>query len=90
VKPLRFKVGDRVTVRVGAYTGARGRITQRAHEDVRPTLQWIVTFDQPSGEFSWAGFNDLELEPWTVHPDHRPYSVGALQHPMRHGAGGLR
>jgi hypothetical protein len=89
---LRFRVGDRVTVTCGAratvtsgaLVGARGRITQRAHADVRPNLDWVVTFEEPRPEGrEWAGFADDELAPWTVHPDHRPGSVGALQHPAR-------
>ncbi len=82
-KKLRFKVGDRVTVAVGHFTGFRGRITQRAHKDVRPHLTYVVTFEQPCGGYEWAGFNDAELEPWTVPLQARPVSVGALQHPAR-------
>lgn len=59
----RFRVGRRVTARVGWYAGCRGRTTQRAHRDVRPYLRWVVTFDQTFKGHAWAGFNDKELSP---------------------------
>lgn len=77
---LRFRVGDRVTVATGPFAGARGRITQRAHAQVRPHLKWVVTFDSPFGpsRAEWTGVSDSEIEPWTVPPEARPVSVGAL------------
>lgn len=82
-KRLRFRVGDRVTVPAGAFYGACGRITQRAHEQVRDYLDWVVTFDEPVHAHGhlheWSGFGDDELEPWTAPAEARPFSSGVLR-----------
>ncbi len=76
----RYHVGQRVTVANGQFAGCRGRITQQAHADVRPYLDWVVTFESgPTEGREWAGFAERELGPWTVPEDARPVSVGALK-----------
>ncbi len=87
-KKLRFKVGYRVTCARRWCVGSTGRILRRAPATAangQPGPEWVVRLDQPvvlsSGtrlEESW--YHDDDLEPWTVPPEARPVSVGALHH----------
>lgn len=88
-KKLRFKVGQRVTCARGICIEAAGRIVRRAPATSgKIGADWVVRLDRPtklgSSEVQELRFDDDELEPWTVPPEARPLSVGALQHPARH------
>jgi hypothetical protein len=74
----RYRIGSRVTIVSGHGAGTSGRITHRAHADVRPHLEWIVTPDDAQSEFDWFPVRASQLGPWTVPSHARPVSVGAL------------
>lgn len=80
-----WKVGDRVTILSGRFAGKTGRISQRAHADVRPRLEWIVDFDETvrlgRRWWNWTAVHSSELGAYAVPESARPYSVGVLQHP---------
>jgi hypothetical protein len=74
-KPLRFKVGDRVTCARGFAIGSTGRIDRRAPAPA----DWVVRFDEPvtlsSGTVMAEGrFDDDELAAFTVPESARPVS----------------
>lgn len=88
----RYHLGQRVTVTAGRFAGARGRISQRAHADARPVLEWIVRFDADSvGAYVGAGggthtegaVSENELAAYTVPESARPVIVGALKRGAR-------
>ena len=74
----RHHLGDRVTILTGHGAGTRGTLTQRAHPQVRPHLEWIVTPDGSTGGLDWIPVHSSQLGPWTAPPEARPYAVGAM------------
>lgn len=86
VERARFHVGDHVTVTGGEWAGARGRLTRR-NPSMPLDRVWLVLFDEPfpraGKRYYQGGCFESELGSWSVHPDHRPVSVGALYHPRR-------
>ncbi len=77
-----FRIGDWVTIVSGTCAGLAGRISQRAHPDVRPYLEWVVELDDSRAvdwPHDWCGAHGSELGPYAVPPEARPLSVGALK-----------
>lgn len=84
-----MKPGTRVTILHGYHAGATGRISQRAHADVRPIVHWLVELDPEfrGGPESWLAARAVnfvachvrDLGPYRVPKHARPASAGVLR-----------
>lgn len=78
----RFHLSSRVTILTGPFAGMTGRITQRAHPQVRPHLDWCIDLDHefraPAGA-EWTACSESELGPYQVPRHARPVATGVLR-----------
>lgn len=83
----RFDVGRMVSVVSGKHAGRAGRITSRGDrlglDGAGDWPDWCIDFEDAENEYDFGPCSEDELVPYTVPPEARPESVGALMRGSR-------